>query len=350
MDEQALKGQIKAWAQEFGFQACGIAPAKVPERDEHHLMRWLREGRHGAMHFMARHGRKRARPRQLRPGTRTIVTVRMDYTPAQAAAAWPTLEDPERAYIARYTLGRDYHKLMRRRLQKLAERIQDAIGPFGYRAFVDSAPVLERAVARESGLGWIGKNTMLLSREGGSWFFLGELFTDLALPADEPTSAHCGTCRACLTICPTNALVGPHQLDAQRCISYLTIEHPGPIPEPLRPLLGNRVFGCDDCQLVCPWNRYARPTDEPDFQPRHGLDAAGLAELMDWDESTFLERTAGSAIRRLGHERWLRNLAVALGNGPATPVTIDALQARRDHPSALVREHVNWALQQLGHL
>ncbi|MFW6380257.1 MAG: tRNA epoxyqueuosine(34) reductase QueG, partial [Halorhodospira sp.] len=275
---------------------------------------------------------------------RSVIVVRMDYWPEQATAARQVLDDPQRAFITRYSLGRDYHKLVRPRLQKLANRLQAAIGPFGYRAFVDSAPVLERALAREAGLGWIGKNTMLLSREAGSYCFLGELFTDLALPPDRPVSAHCGSCRRCLHACPTGALVGPYQLDARRCISYLTIEHPGPIPERWRPALGNRVFGCDDCQLACPWNRYARPSEEPDFRPRHGLDTAGLTELFRWDEATFLERTAGSPIRRIGHERWLRNLAVALGNAHPTPAVRAALHERRHHPSPLVREHVAWAL------
>ncbi len=347
MDTENLVAAIRAWAAELGFDACGIAGTSLPQ-DEAHLIRWLQAGHQGQMAYMGRHGRKRARPRQLVPGTRSVIVVRMDYTPGQAAAAPGVLDDPQRAFIARYSLGRDYHRPLRRRLQRLAERVQAAIGPFGYRAFVDSAPVLERALGRDAGLGWIGKNTMLLNRQAGSYFFLGELFTDLALPADTPATPRCGSCRRCLRACPTGALVGPYQLDARRCISYLTIEHPGPIPEALRPALGNRVFGCDDCQLACPWNRYARPTDETDFQPRHGLDAAGLAELFHWDETTFLERTAGSAIRRIGHERWLRNLAVALGNAPASPAAAAALRERRRHPSALVREHVAWALRRQG--
>jgi epoxyqueuosine reductase len=255
------------------------------------------------------------------------------------------LASPERAFIARYALGRDYHKLMRQRLQRLAGRIEAEVGAFGYRAFVDSAPVLEKALGRNAGLGWIGKNTLLLSRDAGSYFFLGELFTDLPLPVDTPPPDHCGTCRACIDVCPTQAIVGPYQLDARRCISYLTIEHPGSIPEALRPAIGNRVFGCDDCQAFCPWNKFARPTAEADFQPRHGLDSASLVRLFRWEEEEFLERTAGSAIRRLGHERWLRNLAVALGNAPAAPNIVAALRQRLRHPSPLVREHVLWALR-----
>ena len=347
LQSTALAGSIRTWAAELGFSACGIAGTELAQA-EARLIRWLQAGHQGEMGFMGRHGRKRARPRQLVPGTRSVVVVRMDYTPDRAAEPRAVLEARQRAFITRYSLGRDYHKLMRRRLQRLAERIQSTIGPFGYRAFVDSAPVLERALAREAGLGWIGKNTMLLNRHAGSYFFLGELFTDLPLPTDDPVRAHCGSCRRCLRACPTNAFTGPYQLDARRCISYLTIEHPGSIPEPLRPAMGNRIFGCDDCQLVCPWNRYAHPTAEDDFQPRHGLDDADLVALFNWDEATFLERTAGSAIRRIGHERWLRNLAVALGNAAPTPEVVEALGQRLNHPSALVRQHVRWALARHG--
>ena len=348
IDPHAVAADLRRWAGELGFSACGIAPPAVGW-DEERLMAWLRRGHQAEMAFMGRHGRKRARPRQLVPGTRSVVVVRLDYAP-QAADPVATLRDRTRGYVARYALGRDYHRLMRRRLQRLAERLSAAIGPFGYRAFVDSAPVLERALAREAGLGWIGKNTMLLNRRAGSLFFLGELFTDLALPTDAPAASHCGSCRACLAACPTGALVGPYQLDARRCIGYLTVEHPGPIPEALRPAVGNRIFGCDDCLLACPWNRQAPPSAEDAFQPRHGLDAPALAELFRWDEATFRERTAGSPIRRLGYERWSRNLAVALGNAPATAPVLAALQARRADPSALVREHVAWALARLGHL
>ena len=297
---------------------------------------------------MAAHGRKRSRPGLLRPGTRSVITVRMDYLPADAAPAEALLEQPEKALISRYALGRDYHKVMRSRLKKLARRIEEAVGPFGHRVFTDSAPVLEKPLAEKSGLGWIGKHTNLLNRHAGSWFFLGEIYTDLELPADEPVSDHCGSCRRCIDICPTQAIVAPYQLDARRCISYLTIELKGSIPEEFRRPMGNRIYGCDDCQMVCPWNRYAQHSRVDDFRPRKDLDAGDLVELFAWDEATFLERTEGTAIRRIGVERWLRNIAVALGNAPTTPAVVAALQARRDHESALVREHVEWALGQHG--
>jgi len=273
-----------------------------------------------------------------------VISVRMDYWPASAAEPWALLGDDRRGYIARYALGRDYHGLMRRRLQRLADRIAAAIGPFGYRAFVDSAPVLEKALARDAGLGWIGKHTLLLARDAGSYFFLGELFTDLPLPADAAPAAHCGSCARCIEICPTRAITGPRQLDARRCIAYLTIEHRGSIPEPLRPLLGNRIFGCDDCQLVCPWNRYARASTLPDFAPRHGLDAPLLVELFARDEATWHARTEGMALRRVGYAGWLRNIAVALGNAAPDAQIVAALSSRALHANALVREHVAWAL------
>lgn len=344
LDPDTLAAAIKDRAHALGFDDCGIAGPELA-LDEDRLMAWLRRGHQGTMGYMGRHGRKRARPRQLLPGTRSVVVVRMDYLPPAGAPSLDQVGEDTEAYVARYALGRDYHKVMRRRLQHLADWLQERIGGFGYRAFVDSAPVLEKALARNAGLGWIGKNTLLLSRRAGSYFFLGELFTDLDLPSDRPPQEHCGTCRACLDVCPTGAIVGPYQLDARRCISYLTIEHHGSIPEPLRAAIGNRIFGCDDCQMVCPWNRYAEPTDREAFHPRHGLDAPRLTELFRWSEATFLERTAGSPIRRLGHERWLRNLAVALGNAPTTPEVVAALRERCDHPSALVREHVDWALR-----
>jgi epoxyqueuosine reductase len=278
------------------------------------------------------------------PDTLRVVSVGLDYG-QDADAAWDNLRAGERAYVARYALGRDYHKLMRNRLQKLADEVTQEIGPFGHRVFVDSAPVLERALARNAGLGWIGKHTCLIDKDGGSWFFLGELFVDLPLPIDPPAGAHCGTCVRCIEICPTQAIVAPYRLDARRCISYLTIEHEGSIDEALRPLIGNRIFGCDDCQLVCPWNKFARRTDEPDFRARNNLDQATLPELFAWDEDEFLRRTEGSAIRRSGHERWLRNIAVALGNAPSTAAVIDALQSRSEHASPIVREHVEWALR-----
>ena len=345
-DMERLAVALRQWAEALGFDGVGIAKPALAE-DEAHLLRWLKAGRHGTMRWMGRHGVKRARPDQLIPGTARIISVRMDYRPPDLEADDAILADRRRAFIARYALGRDYHKLMRRRLQQLAEQIETTVGPFGYRAFVDSGPVLEKALGRNAGLGWIGKNTLLLNREAGSYFFLGELFTDLPLPEDAPVEDLCGSCRACIDVCPTQAITGPRQLDARRCISYLTIEHEGSIPEALRPGIGNRVFGCDDCQAVCPWNRYAQPTDEADFHPRHGLEHASLIELFRWDEATFLKRTEGSAIRRLGHERWLRNLAVALGNGPADPEALQALRERLEHPSDLVREHVDWALRQL---
>ena len=297
---------------------------------------------------MASHGSKRTHPDELVPGTQRVLSVRMDYLPTDTEMA-KRLANPDAAYISRYALGRDYHKLIRRRLQQLAERIEQLIGPFGYRAFVDSAPVMERALATRSGLGWIGKNTMVINRKAGSYFFLGELYTDLPLPIDAPQQTeHCGKCTACLTACPTDAFAGPHLLDARRCISYLTIELKGSIPEALREPMGNRVFGCDDCQLVCPWNRFAKPTGEADFSPRHSLDHASLVELFRWDEATFLKRTEGSPIRRIGHERWLRNLAVGLGNATSSINVIEALKQRQTHPSALVREHVSWALERHG--
>jgi epoxyqueuosine reductase len=339
----ALKARIRDWGRQLGFDQVGFAPVELGDA-EAGLLAWLDAGFHGEMDYMARHGEKRARPAEFVPGTLSLITVRLDYLPA-AADALEILADRSRAYVSRYALGRDYHKLMRSRLQRLAERIEQEIGPFRHRACADSAPVMEVELARLAGLGWRGKHTLLLNRQG-SWFFLGELLTDLPLPPDAPTTEHCGTCHACIDACPTGAIVAPYRLDARRCISYLTIEHPGPIPEALRPLMGNRIYGCDDCQLFCPWNRHARPTREADFLPRHGLDGAGLLELFAWSEAEFLQRLAGSPIRRIGHERWLRNLAVALGNAPASAEIVAALRARLQHPSALVREHVEWALAQ----
>jgi epoxyqueuosine reductase len=342
-DLHALTGQIKSWSLELGFQQLGVAGVTLAE-DEAHLRDWLARGQHGRMEYMARHGSLRARPAELVPGTLRVISVRMDYGTGDDAAAWATLDEGERAYVARYALGRDYHKVMRNRLQRLADRIAGQIGPFGYRAFVDSAPVLERALARDAGLGWIGKHSCLINRAAGSWFFLGEIFTDLPLPLDAPASAHCGTCTRCIEVCPTGAIVAPYRVDARRCISYLTIELREAIPEELRPLVGNRIFGCDDCQLACPWNKFAVRADEPDFRVRNRLDQATLPELFAWDEAQFLQRTEGSAIRRTGYEGWLRNIAVALGNAPSTPEVLAALASRREHPSALVREHVAWAL------
>ena len=343
-DYSALATRIRALAQAAGFQRFGISGVELAD-DEVHLRDWLARGLHGSMEWMARHGDKRARPAELVPDTLRVISVGLDYG-RDADAAWENLRDGERAYVARYALGRDYHKLMRNRLQKLADDVAAAIGPFGHRVFVDSAPVLERALARNAGLGWIGKHTCLIDKDGGSWFFLGELFVDLPLPIDPPASAHCGSCMRCIEVCPTRAIVAPYRLDARRCISYLTIEHAGSIDEELRPLIGNRIFGCDDCQLVCPWNKFAQRSDEPDFRVRNNLDQATLAELFAWDEDEFLRRSEGSAIRRSGHERWLRNIAVALGNAPKSDAVIAALQSRREHPSPVVREHVEWALAQ----
>jgi len=345
IDYARLTGDIRTWARALGFHQVGIADVAL-DADEAHLNDWLAAGQHGEMDYMARHGAKRARPADLVPGTQRVISVRMDYGTDDDDAAWRTLGDGERAYIARYALGRDYHKLLRGRLQKLAARIETDVGAFGHRVFVDSAPVLERALARDAGLGWIGKHTCLINRSAGSWFFLGELFTDLPLPLDKPASAHCGTCTRCIDICPTQAIIAPYRVDARRCISYLTIEFKGSIPEDLRPKIGNRIFGCDDCQLVCPWNKFAKRHDEPDFRVRNELDRATLVELFAWGEEEFLRRTEGSAIRRTGYEGWLRNIAVALGNAPRSATIVEALQPRTHHPSPLVREHVAWALAQ----
>lgn len=345
LDLLDLTASIREWAAELGFQQLGITDTDLSE-DAVRLEAYLAAGYHGEMAYMASHGSMRSRPEELLPGTLRVISVRMDYLPEDTQMA-QVLAQPERAYISRYALGRDYHKLIRKRLQKLAEKITAVVGPFGHRAFVDSAPVLEKPLARKAGLGWMGKNTLILNRKAGSWFFLGELLIDLPLPIDAPNDRdHCGKCSACLDVCPTQAFVGERVLDARRCISYLTIELKEAIPEDLRPLIGNRVFGCDDCQLVCPWNRFAKATQEQDFQARHGLDNTSLAELFMWTEEQFLTRTQGSPIRRTGYERWLRNLAVGLGNAPSTIPVLEALKARIDYPSELVREHVRWALQQ----
>lgn len=344
-DGAALLARIRQWAAELGFGAVGVADTDLHEA-EPGLTAWLDAGFHGGMDYMARHGMKRARPAELVPGTLRVISLRLDYWP-DAADAGANLADGQRAYVSRYALGRDYHKVLRNRLQKLAERIAAEV-PHAYRVFTDSAPALEVELASRNGLGWRGKHTLLLDRSAGSYFFLGEIFTDLPLPVDAPVEPHCGRCTACIDACPTGAIVAPYQVDARRCISYLTIELHGPIPEALRPSLGNRIYGCDDCQLACPWNRFARLTAEGDFAPRHGLDTARLVELFAWSEAVFAERTAGSPIHRIGHERWLRNIAVALGNAPAAPDVLAALQARADHPSALVREHVAWALARHG--
>ncbi len=343
IDLALLAVDIKAWGRELGFQKIGIADVELSEA-EAHLLSWLGRSRHGAMHYMETHGTRRSRPQELQPGTLRVISARLDYLPGQAADTTVVLRNPSLGFISRYALGRDYHKVMRGRLQKLAERIEAFVGRFQYRAFSDSAPVLEKALAEKAGLGWIGKHTNLIDKQTGSWFFLGELYTDLPLPVDTPAENHCGTCRACIDICPTQAIVAPYELDARRCISYLTIELRGAIPVELRPLIGNRIYGCDDCQLVCPWNRFAQPTAEADFSPRHELDAPELIRLFSWTEEEFLKYTEGSAIRRIGYECWLRNIAVALGNALTNNAIINALGSRSNHPSELVKEHVRWAL------
>ncbi|MEO8346102.1 MAG: tRNA epoxyqueuosine(34) reductase QueG [Betaproteobacteria bacterium] len=343
-DWAALASEVAAWGRDLGFQAIGISDTELGVEEEH-LMRWLSAGRHGDMDYMARHGAARARPAELVPGTIRVISARMNYWPEAGADAAAVLADGQAAYIARYALGRDYHKVLRGRLQQLADRIADEVGAFGYRVFTDSAPVLEVALAAKAGLGWRGKHTLLLTRDMGSYFFLGEIYTDLPLPLTDPQSGHCGSCTACIDACPTGAIVAPFELDARRCISYLTIELPGAIPENLRPLIGNRVYGCDDCQLACPWNRFAHNTNEQDFNAvRHGLDRARLVELFLWTESQFLNRMEGSAIRRIGYERWSRNLAVGLGNAPWSAQVVATLEQRADDPSPVVREHVAWAL------
>ncbi len=340
-----LRNTLQGWAEELGFQQLGITGIDLNQH-ESYLQKWLDAGYHGEMEYMARHGTARSRPDELIPGTCSVLTLRMDYYPASSDPE-TVLEDSSRAYVSRYALGRDYHKLIRHRLATLAKRIEQELAGGQYRAFVDSAPVLERALAENAGLGWIAKNTMLINDKAGSWFFLGEIYTDLPFPTDAPkTEKHCGTCSACLEVCPTNAFVAPFILDARRCISYLTIEHKGSIDPELRPMMGNRIYGCDDCQLVCPWNKFAQTTRESDFAPRHGLDNCTLAELFGWTEEDFDARTEGSPIRRIGYERWLRNIAIALGNSEDITGAIAALESRQEDLSPLVREHVEWALAQ----
>ena len=342
-DALAVKQMIIERGRALGFAAVGIASTDLCA-DAVRLQQWLARGLHGEMGYMERHGTRRSDPAELIPGTLSVISARMDYWPADSVSALEVLKDPRQAYVSRYALGRDYHKLLRRRLQQLADGIRLRVGEFGYRVFVDSAPVLEKPLARDAGLGWIGKHTNLLARDAGSYFFLGEIYTDLPLPPDAPVADLCGSCSRCLTACPTNAFPAPYQLDARRCISYLTIELHGAIPEELRAPMGNRIFGCDDCQLVCPWNKYAHLAAEPDLRARHRLDASGLIELFSWTAAEFLAKTEGSAIRRIGHRRWLRNIAVALGNAPADPQILAALQARREFPDEMVREHVEWAI------
>lgn len=337
--------KIKVWGKALGFQEIAISDTDLDQADAQ-LQAWLDKHWHGQMQYMERHRDKRAHPERLLPRTLRIISARMNYLPPRAHNSLKILANKNKAYISHYALGRDYHKLIRKRLTKLAEKIMTIVGPFGYRAFTDSAPVFEKPIAAKAGIGWLGKNTLILHRDAGSWFFLGELYTDLPLPIDYPVSHHCGSCTACLDICPTQAIVAPYQLNATRCISYLTIENKGPIPLELRAKIGNRIFGCDDCQLICPWNKFAQLTQEQDFYPRHGLDAADLVELFAWSEEKFLYKTEGSAIRRATYIGWLRNIAVALGNAPSSPKVIAALQSRFNDPSELLHEHVRWALSQ----
>jgi len=348
-----LADSIKTWSRELGFQQTGISDINLALAEQR-LNTWLQNEYHGEMHYMEKHGSARSHPEELVAGTLRVISVRLDYLPEAQPLITKTLESAERAFISRYALGRDYHKLIRNRLQKLADRIASEIGNFGYRVFTDSAPVLEKPLAEKAGLGWIGKHSNLINRHAGSWFFLGEIYTDLPLPVDEPASNHCGTCQACIDCCPTKAIVAPYVVDARKCISYLTIELEGAIPQELRPLMGNRIYGCDDCQLCCPWNRYASISMEPDFSPRNRLDTETLLNLFAWSEPEFQRRTEGSAIRRIGYDRWLRNIAVALGNAlrantGASQAILDALNSRLSHRSEMVREHVNWALQQHTH-
>jgi epoxyqueuosine reductase len=340
----AALARIETWASALGFQEIGVADADLSAA-EAGLLAWLAAGCHGEMDYMARHGLKRARPAELTPGTIRIISVRMNYWPSDARNSEDVLADPKRGYVSRYALGRDYHKVLRRRLRNLIGKMREDFGDHAFRAFTDSAPVLEVALAAKAGLGWRGKHTLLLERDAGSYFFLGEIYTDLPLPTTPPATEHCGSCTRCIDACPTGAITGPYRLDARRCISYLTIEHPGSIPEELRPLMGNRIYGCDDCQLVCPWNKYAEVSEEPDFAVRNKLDGTTLIQLFAWTGSEFEDKLAGSAIRRIGHERWVRNIAVALGNAPSTPGVVAALRSRADDASPVVREHVAWALQ-----
>ncbi|HEB87470.1 MAG TPA: tRNA epoxyqueuosine(34) reductase QueG [Gammaproteobacteria bacterium] len=342
---QELADKIKCWSHELGFQQTGISDTDL-SASETRLLDWLDQGFHGEMDWMQRHGSLRTRPQELVPGTLRIISVRMDYLPAASRDPHKVLHDPALGYVSRYALGRDYHKMMRKRLQKLAQKIQAEIGPFGYRAFVDSAPVQEKALAQKAGLGWTGKHSNVVNSRAGSWFFLGELFTDLPLPLSAPADNHCGHCQACIEICPTRAIVAPYTVDARRCISYLTIEHAGAIPVELRAPMGNRIYGCDDCQLICPWNRFAQPSPEQDYSTRNDLDAPRLLSLFEWTEESFLTRTEGSPLRRMGHQRWLRNIAVALGNAPADAAIIRALEQKKETASELLREHLHWSLAQ----
>ncbi len=344
-DLSELATHIKEWGKEFGFQQTGISDIDLGQAEER-LSAWSENRFHGEMHYMHHHGLKRSRPSELVPGTLRVISARMDYLPEDQEASQALLDHPSKAYVSRYALGRDYHKVLRGRLKQLARKIEEVTGEYGYRVFVDSAPVLEKPLAEKAGLGWIGKHTNLINKDAGSWFFLGELYTDLPLPVDLPETSHCGTCRACLDVCPTGAIVGPYELDARRCISYLTIELKDAIPEEYRKSIGNRIYGCDDCQIFCPWNKFARRSEESDFTPRHNLDTSELTELFAWSEETWLAKTEGSAIRRIGFRRWLRNIAVALGNADSNAEVIDALKQKENSGDELVDEHVHWAIEQ----
>lgn len=339
----ALAAQVRTWAHELGFQAVGITDTDLAAA-ESGLLEWLALGLHGEMDYMVNHGVKRSRPVELFPGTLRVISLRMNYAPPDARDSWQVMAEDERAFISRYALGRDYHKVMRNRLAQLADKIRTEVAEFDGRVFTDSAPVMEVELARKAGIGWRGKHTLLLTREHGSWFFLGEIYVNLPLSIDTPQQEHCGTCTRCIAVCPTQAIIAPYKLDARRCISYLTIELKGSIPVELRPLIGNRIYGCDDCQLVCPWNSFAQTTVEPDFAVRHGLDDVSLVELFAWDEAEFKAKLVGSAIYRIGYEQWLRNIAVGLGNATKSAVVMTALKSRAEYPSELVREHVKWAL------
>ena len=344
-NREQLADDIRRWGRELGFQQVGISDIDLSEA-EGRLGEWLEKGFHGDMDYMARHGAKRSRPELLVPGTVSVIVARMDYLPGDSASMKDLIDHPDKAYVSRYALGRDYHKVLRSRLKALARKIEQSVGPLGHRVFVDSAPVLEKPLAEKAGLGWIGKHTNLINREAGSWFFLGELYVDFHLPADTAETSHCGTCRECIDVCPTGAIVGPYEIDARRCISYLTIELKGDIPVEFRKAIGNRVYGCDDCQLFCPWNKFAVPTAEKDFSPRHNLDSANLVDLFSWTEEEWLQKTEGSPIRRIGHERWQRNIAVALGNAEHSREVVDALREKQNTDSQLVNDHVQWALEQ----
>lgn len=346
---QQLAQTIKQWGLELGFQQVGITDIDL-SKAESSLLTWLERGFHGEMAYMARHGTKRSRPQLLHPGTIRVICVRMNYLTAPPEEAQGIRDNPHNGYISRYAVGRDYHKLLRKRIEQLARKITATTGPFGHRVFVDSAPVMERPLAAKAGLGWQGKHSNLLNRSAGSWFFLGELYTDLPLPIDPPAADHCGRCTDCIDACPTQAIVAPYQVDARRCISYLTIELKGSIPIEFRAPIGNRIFGCDDCQLACPWSHFAQITEESDFNPRHGLESEQLINLFDWSEETFLKKTEGMPIRRIGHQQWLRNIAIGLGNSSGGARVINALNGQHDHPSEIVREHVEWALSQLSQL